>query len=81
MGHTSLYLNPRHRYLGKLEGIVRWSKDCFCQVLADLYLTNIKGGHKINIAYTVSPQVNMHQPRHKFAFFRLLVIVDALYQG
>ncbi|MBA7696821.1 hypothetical protein ES703_105473 [subsurface metagenome] len=80
MGHTPLNLNPCSRHLTEFKCIIRLSKNCLRQVLAHFVLININGSYEIDIAYMVSPQINMHKPGHKFSLFRLPIVINTLNQ-
>jgi len=40
------------------------------QVLADLVLVDVEGGHELDVADVVAAQVDVHEPRHGSRFAR-----------
>jgi hypothetical protein len=66
--------------LSEFEGVIGWGEDCLGEVLTHLVFVNIEGGHEIDVAYMVSPQINVHQAGHEFLLFCSLVMVNALHQ-
>jgi hypothetical protein len=55
-------------------------KSRLAQVLAHLVDVDVKRRGELDIADVIPAQVDMHQPRHGVAIFRITVVLHALHQ-
>jgi hypothetical protein len=81
VGHTSLDGNTSRGDITEFKGVVRRGKNGVSKVLTYFVFIDIEGSNEIDIAYVITPQVNMHKPGHKFIFLGVLIIMHALKQG
>ena len=58
--------------------VVRLRVDRLGQVLADLVLVDVEGGHELDVADVIAAEVDVHQPRDEVVVVGVLVVVAAL---
>jgi hypothetical protein len=54
-------LTPRCGTFGELDRVVRPGVDRLGEVLADLVLVDVEGGHELDVADVVAAEVDVHQ--------------------
>src|SRR4029079_4620256 len=60
------------------ERVVRLLVDRLAEVLADLVLVDVEGGHELDVADVVAAEVDVHQARDELVVLRVLVVIAAL---
>ena len=78
VGHAALDLDAEVRDLLEDVGVVRLRVDRLGQVLADLVLVDVEGGHELDVADVVAAEVDVHQPGDEVVVLGVLVVVAAL---
>ena len=78
MGHAALDLDADVLDLLEDVGVVRLRVDRLGQVLADLVLVDVEGGHELDVADVVAAEVDVHQARDEVVLLGVLVVVAAL---
>ena len=81
VGHAALDLDADVGDLLEDVGVVRLGVDRLGQVLADLVLVDVEGGHELDVADVVAAQVDVHQARDEVVLLGVLVVVAALDQA
>ena len=71
-------VTPSVRDLLEDVGVVRLRVDRLGQVLADLVLVDVEGGHELDVADVVAAEVDVHQPGDEVVLLGVLVVVAAL---
>ena len=71
-------VTPSVRDLLEDVGVVRLGVDRLGQVLADLVLVDVEGGHELDVADVVAAEVDVHQARDEVVLLGVLVVVAAL---
>jgi hypothetical protein len=74
-------LDTQFAHFGKLDGVVRSRVDGFTEVQPNFGRVNVEGGHKLNVTYVVTTEVNVHKPRYIFRSIGVAVILNALNQA
>ena len=70
--------NLKQSQYGKFESIIGRSENGLSQIFTNLVPANIKSSYEIDIAYMISPKINMHNTRHELFLFRLVIVVYTL---
>ena len=78
VGHPALDLDAHVLDLLEDVGVVRLRVDRLGQVLADLVLVDVEGGHELDVADVIAAEVDVHQPRDEVVLLGVLVVVAAL---
>ena len=78
VGHAALDVDADVRDLLEDVGVVRLGVDRLGEVLADLVLVDVEGGHELDVADVVAAQVDVHQARDELVVLGVLVVVAAL---
>ena len=78
MGHPALDRDAGVRDLLEDVGVVGLGVDRLGQVLADLVLVDVEGGHELDVADVVAAEVDVHQARDEVVLLGVLVVVAAL---
>jgi hypothetical protein len=78
VGHPAIDRDAHGRDLLKDDRVVRVRVDRLGEVLADLRLVDVEGGHELDVADVVSAEAHVHEPRDEGPFLGVLVVVAAL---
>ena len=78
VGHPALDLDAEVRHLLEDVGVVRLGVDRLGQVLADLVLVDVEGGHELDVADVVAAELDVHEARDEVVLLGVLVVVAAL---
>ena len=78
MGHPALDGDAHVLDLLEDVGVVRLGVDRLGQVLADLVLVDVEGGHELDVADVIAAEVDVHQARDEVVLLGVLVVVAAL---
>ena len=78
VGHPALDGDAGVGDLLEDERVVRLRVDRLGQVLADLVLVDVEGGHELDVADVVAAEVDVHQARDEVVDLGVLVVVAAL---
>ena len=81
VGHPAV---DRDAHVGDLledDRVVRVRVDRLGEVLADLRLVDVEGGHELDVADVVAAQAHVHEPGDEVRLLRVLVVVAALDQA
>src|SRR5438477_1648305 len=81
MGHAALHRHPKIWHFAELVRIVRLGENGLREVLADLVFVNVEGGAELDVAYVVSTEARVHQPRYEFVVRCFAVVLYTLHQG
>ena len=81
VGHAALDGDAGVGDLLEDVGVVGLRVDRLGQVLADLVLVDVEGGHELDVADVVAAQVDVHQARDEVVLLGVLVVVAALDQA
>ena len=72
---------PRCGTSRELEGVVRLDEDRLRQVLADLVLVDVEGGHELDVADVVAAEVDVHEAGDEVAVLGIGVVEAALHEA
>src|SRR5262249_46036018 len=68
------------RHVAELHGVVLAAEDRLGEVLADLLLVDVDGGHELDVPDVVAAQVDVHQAGDLLGLRSVLVVLDALHE-
>src|SRR5206468_733746 len=78
MGHPPLHRDTGARDLVEHVRVVGLRVDRLGEVLADLVLVDVEGGHELDVADVVAADVHVHEARDELVVLGVPVVITAL---